>query len=154
MSNYFITKLINPGKGVPCVFRQWSAGSHCRFLHGYDLMFEVTLECRPENLTEEGWVCDFGKFKPLKKRIEEVFDHKLIVADDDPQKDTICELAGFGVAQITCLPHVGIEAFAMWLAVEVGEILANDYERNIPPSIRSTRVYENESNSGGFEPYV
>jgi 6-pyruvoyltetrahydropterin/6-carboxytetrahydropterin synthase len=96
--------------GLSACFRQWRAQSHCRYLHGYPLAFEALF--RAETLDANNWVQDFGSLKPVKAYLEQLFDHKLIVAYDDPQGDYISSLAGLDVADVVILPQVGCEAFA------------------------------------------
>lgn len=96
--------------GLSACFRQWRADSHCRFLHGYPLAFEA--QFRAETLDARNWVQDFGSLKPVKAYLEQTFDHKLVVAEDDPEKDLLCSLAGHGVADVLVVPSVGCEMFA------------------------------------------
>lgn len=149
MSKYFVTKTFNPNKGYSCTFRNWRAKSHCRHLHGYDLVFQVTFECAPQDLTPEGWVVDFGALGPLKDQIEKTFDHTLLVAEDDPFKDEICALAGLDVANIVVLPRVGCEAFSLWLAIEATTCL-EQIGRLGPVAVRNAVVYEHGANQGGY----
>ena len=102
-------KVINLGSAA---FRQWrSTHSHCRFIHGYNLTADITFEA--EELDERNWVMDFGGLKDLKKTLEHTFDHKLVVAADDPQIDLLKQLDGVGVAEVVVLPGgVGCERFA------------------------------------------
>src|SRR5688500_18070061 len=91
-------------------FRQPGADSHCRLLHGYGLTFKLTFEA--DYLDDNNWVIDFGGLKEVKLILENTFDHKLIVANDDPQVKLMLELGSKGVADVTGLPAVGCEAFA------------------------------------------
>jgi len=102
-------KVINLGSAA---FRQWrSTHSHCRFIHGYNLTADITFEA--EELDERNWVMDFGGLKDLKKTLEHTFDHKLVVAADDPQIDLLKQLDDVGVAEVVVLPGgVGCERFA------------------------------------------
>lgn len=104
--------------GLSACFRQWKADSHCSLLHGYALAFEF--EFASEELDIRNWVVDFGGLKPLKGILEDTFDHKLLVAEDDPQKDLLCSLAGMGLADVIVVPAVGCEAFAR-MAFEVAQ---------------------------------
>ena len=73
-------KVINLGSAA---FRQWkSTHSHCQYIHGYNLTADITFEA--EELDDKGWVADFGGLKDLKTTLEHTFDHKLVVAGDDP----------------------------------------------------------------------
>lgn len=146
---YFITKTLNPNKGYSCVFRQWHASSHCRWLHGYDLIFSVTIEA--DTLSSEGWVFDLGNFGLLKDRIEQHFDHKVIIAEDDPIRDELKALSERDIASITILPSVGIEAFAMWLAVETTDLLMRTGHLD-RCRVRSASVSEHGGSTGGYIP--
>lgn len=141
-----IKKTLNPGKGYPCVFRNWRANSHCNLLHGYDLTFGITLECDAKDRDHAGHVFDFGGFKPLKKRLDDTFDHKLLVAFDDPDRERIMDLHHAGIAHVVEMEEIGCEAFAGWLSVEMFEILlaANRHEQ---VRIIECRVSENAANS-------
>lgn len=76
------TKTYGHDQGFTAVFRQWRAHSHCRFLHGYSLGFKFVFAAMA--LDANGWVVDFGGLKPLKQILTDTFDHKLLVAADDP----------------------------------------------------------------------
>ena len=107
---WLVTKTYDHNLGLSACFRQWRADSHCRFLHGYALAFQFVFAC--DTLDSRNWVVDFGSLKPLKKFLEETFDHKLLVAEDDPQLDELSALAGLGLADVMVLPGVGCEKFA------------------------------------------
>ena len=102
-------KVINLGSAA---FRQWrSTHSHCQFIHGYNITADITFEC--DKLDERNWVMDFGGLKDLKKTLEHTFDHKLVVASDDPQLELIKLLDEAGVAEVIVLEcGVGCERFA------------------------------------------
>lgn len=99
--------------GLSCAFRQWKAESHCRFLHGYSLQVGFTF--RSIGLDERNWVVDFGSMKSLKGWLEDMFDHKTLVASDDPEIDTFRALEQRGLIQLRELPHVGMEATAYYI---------------------------------------
>ena len=79
---YKSTKTFGHELGLSSAFRQWKAQSHCRFVHGYALA--VKFEFEAEELDVRNWVVDFGSLKSLRKMLEDTFDHKLLVAEDDP----------------------------------------------------------------------
>jgi len=100
--------------GFSCCFRQWRAEhSHCRFLHGYALSFTLTFIA--ENLDKHGWVMDFGGLKPIKAWLQQNFDHKILLAADDPAGPAFRLMAEDGLCEINILPHVGCEAFAYYI---------------------------------------
>jgi 6-pyruvoyltetrahydropterin/6-carboxytetrahydropterin synthase len=106
------TKTYGNEIGLSATFRQHKAESHCRFLHGYALGFRFIFEAT--HLDKNNWVVDFGGLKELKKDLQEQFDHKLIVADDDPFAPELFRLAKMGLAQPTFMKNTGCEAFAQW----------------------------------------
>jgi 6-pyruvoyltetrahydropterin/6-carboxytetrahydropterin synthase len=148
---YFVTKTLDPDKGFSCAFRQHTAQSHCRFIHGYDLRFSITFGC--DKLDSRGWVIDFGALKPLKERIEQTFDHKLVVAEDDPHLDGFKSMHAGGVADVVVMQKVGCEAFALWLAAEAFDLLHALGETD-RVRILHTKVHEHGANMAGYSPHV
>lgn len=59
-----------------------------------------------------GRVVDFGGLKELRAILEGTFDHKTVVAADDPELAWFREAARRGLADIVVLPAVGCEKFA------------------------------------------
>lgn len=105
------TKTYSPEQGFSCCFRQWRADhSHCSKLHGYALGFKFTFAS--DGLDERNWVMDFGGLKTLKAALADTFDHTLVIAEDDPERDVLEQLAKFGLARVLVLPAVGCERFA------------------------------------------
>ena len=102
-------KIFNLGSAA---FRQWrSTHSHCQYIHGYNLTADITFETK--ELDDKHWVADFGGFKELKTMFEHTFDHKLVVAGDDPELELFKSLDAAGVAEVVILPDgVGCERFA------------------------------------------
>lgn len=111
MAKYQSTKQFGHDLGISCAFRQWRAThSHCSKIHGYALAFKFTFEA--DHLDERNWVQDFGGLKELKEVLVDTFDHKLVVADDDPCKELFKALHESKVADVVILPRVGCEYFA------------------------------------------
>lgn len=104
------TKVYDHSVGLSCCFRQWRASSHCRFIHGYALAFAFVFEAI--ELDERGWVIDFGGLAVLRDQLKVMFDHKLLVAKDDPAIWEMQELHRKGLAEIVVVDSVGCEAFA------------------------------------------
>lgn len=110
MTKYYSTKTYGHNIGLSAVFRQPLAHSHCKFLHGYSLQFKFIFGC--EELDERNWVVDFGGLKPLKKWLEDSFDHKVVVDREDPLLYKLSELESCGLAELTLFDGVGVEKFA------------------------------------------
>ncbi len=114
MSFYTVTKTYGAERGLSACFRQWKAESHCRFIHGYALSFEF--EVGAHRLNDCNWVFDFGGFKRIKTWLEDTFDHRLLVAYDDPMCQELLALGDKGLAQPIIVPATGCEAFARMAA--------------------------------------
>ena len=111
MGKYQSTKTYGHNIGLSAVFRQPHADhSHCKFLHGYSLAFKFTFGC--DELDERNWVVDFGGLKPLKKWLEDTFDHKVVLTRDDEFLYKFAELENMGLAELTVMDGVGVEKFA------------------------------------------
>ena len=115
---FLSTKTFGHDLGISCAFRQWKAESHCRFIHGYALAFEFCFAA--EELDVRNWVVDFGGLKGLKAILEDTFDHKLVVAEDDPQLNYFKQGEELGVLDLVIVPAGGCEKFAQ-MVYEVTE---------------------------------
>lgn len=104
------TKTYGADLGLSTCYRQWRADSHCQLLHGYALAFKFVFEAI--TLDERGWVVDFGGLRVLKENLRSMFDHKMLIARDDPKLWELQELHKVGLAEILILDRVGCEAFA------------------------------------------
>jgi len=120
---YFSTKTYK--QIAPVAYRQWKADSHCNKIHGYALTFHLEFEC--DTLDARNWCQDFGGLRPLKAKLEEWFDHKLLVADDDPQREELYKLESLGLANITRVPKTGCEGIADFLYKYINGILLPEY---------------------------
>ena len=107
---YYSTKTYGHNIGLSCAFRQPKADSHCRFIHGYSLAFRFTFGCK--ELDKKNWAVDFGSLKPLKKWLENTFDHKIAVDENDPEIETFKQLEEDGLAELSVMDGVGAEKFA------------------------------------------
>lgn len=138
------TKTYGHNLGLSACFRQWHAESHCRFLHGYAL--QVRLEFEANTLDERNWVVDFGSLKGFKSWLENTFDHKLLVAEDDPKLEQLLQLRNAGLADTVLVPATGCEAFAK-LIFEAGEVWLKD--NGYTPRVRMhlVEVSEHGANS-------
>ena len=124
--------------GFSTVFRQWKAETtHCRFIHGYGISFKVYFE---EGLDERNWVWDFGGMKRAKTKIDGkspkewmdyMFDHTLIVAEDDPYINAFKEMDTAGVAQVRVIPATGAEKFAEYIYNKLNKFVDTETEGRV-----------------------
>jgi 6-pyruvoyltetrahydropterin/6-carboxytetrahydropterin synthase len=145
---YISTKTYGHELGLSCCFRQWKAESHCRYLHGYALAIRIEFEA--DELDERNWVVDFGGLKSLKSALEATFDHKMLVAIDDPLSATFRELEIAGACRIVWVPATGCEAMAKEVFDLAEQWLSdNGYAPRV--SVRRVEVSEHGANSAIYE---
>lgn len=94
----------------PVAYRQWRADSHCNILHGYSLSMKFYFGTN--ELDVRNWAADYGGLGELKDFLKEYFDHRLMVAEDDPELETFYELERKKMAKLTVLPKLGCEGLA------------------------------------------
>ena len=124
--------------GFSTVFRQWKATTtHCRFVHGYGISFKVYFE---GELDERNWVWDFGGMKRAKTQIDGkspkewmdyMFDHTLIVAEDDPFIKAFQQMDDAGVAQVRVIPATGAEKFAEYIYNKLNKFVDTETEGRV-----------------------
>jgi len=141
--SFISTKTYNHNIGLSCAFRQWRAKhSHCKYMHGYALSVRINFKGM---LNDRNWVYDFGDLKFVKEFLQDTFDHKTVIAEDDPELETFKELEEKGLIQLRVIPHVGCEKFAEYICKEIApQIVVNSNER---VKILSVEVREHSGNS-------
>ena len=153
MSKHQSTKLFD---GFSTVFRQWRAeGTHCRFLHGYDVEMKVWFE---GELDERNWVWDFGGMKRAKGTIDGMspkawidymLDHTVVVAEDDPAMPDFRKLEHDGIIQLRVVPAVGAERFAEYFYHKLNDFVQKETEGRV--KVVRVEIMENHKNSAIYE---
>ncbi len=173
MATYVSTKTYGNDRGLSCCFRQWrSTHSHCSLLHGYSIGIKLIFES--ETLDDRNWVMDFGGLKAFKDWSEYMFDHTLVIAEDDPHREMFEKMAKLGlqdqggVCDIRIVEGVGCEKFAELAYKEMATILhtfktgldyhcpnGKIYNARYPVGsgvrLRSAEVFEHAGNSAIYE---
>lgn len=138
------SKTYTHSQGLSCCFRQWKAdSSHCKYLHGYALQVHVEFEA--ERLDERNWVQDFGGLKWLKLYLEETFDHKTLVAEDDPHLAVFNLLDQAGLIQLKVVEAVGCEKFAEMIYWKIDQTLHSGSDFRV--RVTKVTVSEHDGNS-------
>jgi 6-pyruvoyltetrahydropterin/6-carboxytetrahydropterin synthase len=103
---------------------------------------------------------DFGGLKGFKEWADFMFDHTLVVAEDDPMLEMFEKMASLGlqdrggVCDLRVVPAVGCEMFAKLAYDKMAELLASgDMRYPINPTVRvkSVEVFEHGANSAIYE---
>jgi 6-pyruvoyltetrahydropterin/6-carboxytetrahydropterin synthase len=142
--------------GFSTVFRQWKAeGTHCKFFHGYGISFKIWFE---GELDERNWVWDFGGMKRAEGKIDGMnpkewfdymFDHTMIIAEDDPFIESLKLMDQAGAAQIRIIPAVGAEKFAEYIFNKVNKFVQNETEGRV--KVVKVEFKEHDKNSAIYE---
>ena len=124
--------------GFSTVFRQWKAeDTHCKYIHGYGIAFKVYFE---GELDHRNWVWDFGGMKRAKTQIDGMspkewmdymFDHTLIIAEDDPYIKAFQQMNDAKVAQVRIIPATGAEKFAEYIYNKINEFVKIETEGRV-----------------------
>ena len=146
---YQSTKIFD---GFSTVFRQWAAeGTHCRFMHGYDIEFKVTFE---GDLDHRNWVWDFGGMKRANTTIDGMnpkmwmdymFDHTTLVAEDDPFLEGFKKMDAQDIIQLRIIPATGAEQFAKFIFNKINDFVQAETKGRV--RVSQVEFKENEKNS-------
>lgn len=141
MEQFFSSKRLYVGS---VAFRQHRAPSHCHFIHGYGV--HVKFLWGAIELDRLNWVVDYGATKELKTFLEETFDHKYVVAKDDPHLDWFLEGKEIGVLDLVVVDQLSTELFAK-MAFDASEAWLQ--KKDLSPRVWTEQVElsENEYNS-------
>ena len=153
MGKFQSTKIFD---GFSCVFRQWKAEeTHCKYLHGYGVSFKVWFE---GELDEKNWVWDFGGMKRAKTKIDDMspkewmdymFDHTVIVAEDDPFVESFQSMGVHGAAQVRVIPAVGAEKFAEFVFNKLNDFVKTETDNRV--KVLRVEFMEHGKNSAIYE---
>jgi 6-pyruvoyltetrahydropterin/6-carboxytetrahydropterin synthase len=170
MAKYYSTKTYGTDRGLSCCFRQWRAThSHCSTLHGYSIGIKLVFES--ETLDDRNWVFDFGGLKQFKDWAENMFDHTLVIAADDPHLEFFIKMSEIGydgmtsgvphergaLCDLRIVPGVGCEMFAkmcydaMSNLLEQYKVQGGRYPAGQGVRLKSAEVFEHAGNSAIYE---
>lgn len=144
---WFSSKTYDYNSGFSTAFRQWAADSHCRFIHGYAFRFELTFA--GFELDKRNFIVDFGGLKSFKQMLEDTFDHKTLVAQDDPEIEWFKEGQRRGIIDLVEVERTGCEAVAK-LVYEVIEQWLIDAGYGDRVFIYQVWVREHTGNGAGY----
>ena len=146
--------------GFSCCFRQWKAKTtHCQYLHGYGVSFKVWFE---GELDERNWVWDFGGMKRAKTKIDGkspkewmdyMFDHTVLVAEDDPMRMKFEMLNNVqergkqyeGPSQVRIVPATGAEKFAEFIFNKLNPFVKEETNNRV--KVKQVEFREHGKNS-------
>lgn len=145
---YESTKRFGP---ISTGHRQWRDGGHCAFVHGYGRHVKITF--RATALDHRFWVMDFGDLKWFKSWLEGEWDHRTLLASDDPLLPELTDLHEKGGININVLDvskgyGPGIEASCKYLYDKLEYELFQRYGSRV--RVHRVEIWEHENNSASY----
>ena len=128
---------------LPCAHRQWRDEGDCQLVHGYDRSVHIVFQAK--ELDDKCWVMDFGGLRPIKAWLEDIFDHTLLINEDDPELDFFKDMDKRGLCRLRILPNIGMEGSAKYIFDYVDKWLEAETSGRV--QVYSVECRENEKNS-------
>lgn len=128
----------------PCAHRQYRHDGNCAKIHGYSRSFHFVFGAK--TMTKEGFVVDYGDLDELKHHLDYMYDHTLVLDEEDPFMETFRQLEAAGVCDIRTHPlGPGMEGTAHYLVEWTDEWLINKTKGRA--WVISVEARENDKNS-------
>ncbi len=109
-------------RNLPCAHRQWKHDGHCAYIHGYSR--EYTFNFDAESMDQHGWVVGFGDLKELGEYLVEMYDHTMLIAEDDPELPVFKELHEKGLCDLRIVPDTSLEGSAKTALEKANQLLS------------------------------
>jgi 6-pyruvoyltetrahydropterin/6-carboxytetrahydropterin synthase len=143
-----IAKLYTNLKGA---HRQWRHPGHCSTVHGEN--WSVKIEFEANYLDDCGFVVDFGKLRDIAKWLDNIFDHTVLIDQDDPQMHVFHAADEQKIIRLVVVPSASAEGLAKYIFHNVQTILdAMPTHKKRPVFVAKVTVYEDSKNEATFEP--
>ena len=129
--------------------RQWRDKGHCSYVHGYGRYVRLTFEAT--ELDECGWVMDFGDLRGVKNWIEDEWDHRTLIASDDPVIPELKALEKVGGINLNILPEgylPGIEESCRYLYDKLNPVIQRKTNNRV--EITRVEIWETEKNQAEY----
>jgi 6-pyruvoyltetrahydropterin/6-carboxytetrahydropterin synthase len=149
MEKFESTKVFD---GYSVALRQHKAQhSHCCLLHGYGIYFKVTFAPIDTSvnagLDEMNWVQDYGSFKRngLKDWLADMFDHTVLIEQDDPMRPLFEEFGQYKIGKVHFLEKMGMEHLAKLVFDKFNDTLSKQDGGRV--KVVQVEAFEHEKNS-------
>ena len=105
-------------------------------------------------LDHRQWVMDFGYLREIKQWLEEQWDHRTLIASDDPNLEDIKQLHQLGVININIMDvekgyGPGIEASCKFVYDYVNDWAMKQSRNRV--KVSKVEIWEHENNSAIYE---
>lgn len=133
---------------IPFAHRAPYHDGHCRLVHGHN--WSVEFEFIARELDENGFVMDFGKLKPFAQFLKSDFDHALVIAEKDPERNRFMDLNDRGLAMVTIVPDTSSEGLAKYFYDVMNEMVVEGTNKRVV--VKRCTVIEDSRNSATYQP--
>ena len=153
---FFSTKKIGP---ISTSHRNWMAATNsnrdsvkCSVCHGYSRYIQFTFA---GELDQHQWIYDFGDAKFIKQWLDDNWDHKTLVSENDPKLDKLKQAELDGLLYLTIIPSIndwgpGIEGSCKWVYDSLISTVLEKTDNRI--WIAKVEIWEHENNSAFYVP--
>ncbi len=100
--------------------RQWRHHGHCSKVHGENWTFRITFGCKALDYMQ--FVVDFGELREVYGHMMDMFDHTLLIDQDDPKVEFFKQMKAEGLANVVFVPNANAEGLAK-LVYEMADTL-------------------------------
>jgi 6-pyruvoyltetrahydropterin/6-carboxytetrahydropterin synthase len=125
LDNKVMQTITKSYRDLPAAHRQPNHDGHCRLVHGHNWGFDITIAC--DTLDENGFVLDVGKMKVVKARLEQLFDHTLLINYEDPLLSQFKTMDREGLVELVLVPNCGMEGLAKFVCHDIQKILEDTF---------------------------
>ena len=140
---FFSTKRFGP---ISTGHRQWRHDGHCSYAHGYGRIVKIIFGSA--SLDDRGWAVDFGDLRAVREWLESEWDHRILLANDDPLLDEFKTLHELGGVNINIMPEgygPGIELSCMYVFDYVNKLIEERSQGRC--WVQMVEIWEHENNS-------
>ena len=140
------TKMFGP---ISTGHRQYLDEGHCSFVHGYGRKVQLTFAAK--ELDHKGWVMDFGGLKQVRKWLEDEWDHRTLIHEDDPALNDLKDLEYDKTININIMrkPYgPGIELSCLYVYDNLTPMIKEATDGRV--WIQKVEIWEHENNSAAY----
>lgn len=127
--------------------RQWKHPGHCSYVHGENWSVEIFLQC--DRLDKCGFVVDFGKLRSVKEMLDDLFDHTLLIDEDDPMLHAFEAMDADGTCRLKVVPSASAEGLASLIAGLAQDIVSLENKDRVV-WVSKVIVYEDSKNKATY----
>jgi 6-pyruvoyltetrahydropterin/6-carboxytetrahydropterin synthase len=100
-------------------------------------------------LDDCGFVVDFGRLRTIRDWLDHIFDHTVLIDEDDPEMHVFHAANERGIIRLITVPSASAEGLAKFICLKVQQILNKEHEER-PVFVTAVTVYEDSKNEAVF----